>query len=443
MYISSDILSEFQSLIGWRDDDFNYHIAKDLQKSDSGLFFNDKHPLLTIGNLHQVAPDFYKKDYEEWDPAREYYGGEIAAMVLDSKDRPTKDEKDAGFAIYRALRDNSGEKPRATSAWWRVDPFSEWLRQKTDAFILQAVSRFYNESLSSQTATDLFLNDTLIDGVGRFKDIIPNSADMVGFMIAPARRFGVTIEIPQLGLQFSKDADITFRLYHSSKMAPLRTFKLSYRGGGSFQWFALNEPILLKYMDDGTDSGGCYYLLYDQTELPAGCFAINKAHDWSRVPCQSCSRREYSSYINYSPYVSFFGLKVESEAVQEHGINPDETLYTYRQNFGLNAVVSGHCDLTDTLIRNKQAFTQVISLQVAAGFLRMMALNPNWRINRSNQSMKPEEVLYEIDGDSTGYKKSGLGYELETAFKGLHVNMEGLDSLCLPCAQDGLLFGTI
>jgi len=58
-------------------------------------------------------------------------------------------------------------------------------------------------------------------------------------------------------------------------------------------------------------------------------------------------------------------------------------------------------------------------------------------------SVSKNDILYELDGDSTSLKKSGLGYKLEQVYKSLDVSTRGLDRVCLPCNNGGLKYRTV
>ena len=71
------------------------------------------------------------------------------------------------------------------------------------------------------------------------------------------------------------------------------------------------------------------------------------------------------------------------------------------------------------------------------------AYNANVRTNRHSINASRIDILYEIDGDSSSMKKSGLGYQLELAYKALKVNTDGIDRICLPCRNNGVKYRTI
>ena len=118
-------------------------------------------------------------------------------------------------------------------------------------------------------------------------------------------------------------------------------------------------------------------------------------------------------------------------------------IYTITQNYGINLQITIECDLTDIIIQQKNAFQNVIGLQVAIDMLREFAYNPNFNINRTQQNFSREAILYEIDGDSQGYKKSGLAYQQKLAMDALKLDTTNLSRVCTPCNNGGIRFKTI
>ena len=60
MYRASDIKANLLNLVGWQQNPnpSEDQIAQLLTISESGLYFQHQHPLLTLQNLKLIAPDF-------------------------------------------------------------------------------------------------------------------------------------------------------------------------------------------------------------------------------------------------------------------------------------------------------------------------------------------------------------------------------------------------
>ena len=117
--------------------------------------------------------------------------------------------------------------------------------------------------------------------------------------------------------------------------------------------------------------------------------------------------------------------------------------YTYDNNYGLNLEVTVSCDITDFIVEQRMMFQDVIAKQVAVDMLREFAYNSNVRTNRHSINASRLDILYEVDGDSSSMKKSGLSYQLDMAFKAIKLSTSGIDRVCLPCRNNGIKYRTV
>ena len=348
--------------------------------------------------------------------------------------------------------------PDNSEYWIETDPFSEWLEGKTKASIQKAIARFCNEKIAQGTYKTLCESKTLFDGTGRLVDVVKNKKNLVGFEIIPIRAKGVTTKINKIGLQFTEPGEYTLYLMHSSMDAPIKVIKLNKLRKNSIEWFSLDN-IYLPYQSDDNDAGGSWYLCYFQSELPEGSHAIRKDKDWSKEPCSSCSRKEYLAWMAWSKYIEVHPFFVNEELVNAvnynndsnsdfakqaiHLWNVENNQYTYDNNYGLNLELTISCDITDFIIEQRMLFQDIIAKQVAVDMLREFAYNANVRTNRHSINASRLDILYEVDGDSSSMKKSGLSYQLDMAFKAIKISTSGIDRVCLPCKNNGIKYRTV
>lgn len=430
-------------VIGWRQDIYNsgeFKLSDNITTSESGLYFQDIHPLLTLQNLYSIAPDFNSYVCATYNKNTKYKVGDTIKYNGN---------------VYKCITDNTNCPPiENAQAWACVDMFSEWLENKTKASIQKAITRYCNEKIAQGTYKTLCENRTLFDGTGRLIDVIKNRKNLVGFEIVPIRAKGVTTKINKIGLQFTEPGEYTLYLMHSGMDAPVKIIKLNKTRKNSIEWFSLND-VYLPYQSENNDAGGSWYLCYFQSELPEGSQAIKKDKDWSKEPCSSCSRKEYLAWMAWSKYIEIHPFFVNEELIETvnfddnfekqslHMWDVENNQYTYDNNYGLNLELTISCDITDFIIEQRMLFQDIIAKQVAIDMLREFAYNANVRTNRHSINASRLDILYEIDGDSSSMKKSGLSYQLDTAFKAIKVSTEGIDRVCLPCKNNGIKYRTI
>lgn len=423
----ADIQDKMLHLVGWKQsyDLSDIMLSSNLTQTESGMYFQQIHPLLTLDNLRSIAPDFQNFNWQVHDANKAYKSGEVV-RVDDS--------------LYKALQDVPAETDILDSEYWtETNPFSEWLEEKTKASIVKLINKFINMKLADKATKSLIENKILFDGTGRLTNKIENRNRLVGFEIDTVRSKGVTVKIDKIGLQMTEPGSYTLYIFHSSNPEPIYTLTFEKTKANNLEWFKPKEDILLPYESANTDAGGSWYLVYKQSELPENAQAIYKDRDWSTGPCKACSRSEFLAYQAWSRYIEIHPFYIS----ENEEFDPEIMNFTYDKNYGINLEVSAYCDLTDFIIKQRAMFQDVLSKQVAIDFLREFAYNPNVRTNRHSINASKLDILTELDGDSNSMRQSGLSYELDIALKALSISTQGLDRVCLPCVNNGIKYRSI
>lgn len=443
----NDLTEQLLHLVGWQQsyDTSEVQISDNLTQSESGMYFQQTHPLLTLSNLLSIAPDFKNTNWQQHDSTVTYKLGEVV-KIEDT--------------LYKAIQKvPKGIEITDTKYWVETNAFSEWLEDKTKASIIKLINKFINMKLADRASKSLIENKTLFDGTGRLTNLAVNRNRFVGFEIDTIRSKGVTVKINKIGLQFTKPGHYKIYIMHSSNDAPIYILEFDKVRNNAIEWFTPTEEVLLPYEGVYTDAGGSWYIGYFQTDLPEDSQAINRDRDWSTGPCKACSRLEFLAWQAWSKYIEvhpFYLSEQDIEAVRFnddfnndfmkqpiHMWDPERMEYTYDANYGINLEVSAYCDLTDFIISQRALFQDVIAKQVAIDFLREFAYNPNVRTNRRSINASRTDILYELDGDSSSMKHSGLSYEQDLALKALNFSTQGLDRVCLPCVNHGVKYRTV
>ena len=424
--------------MGWeRDSAMTDDVAAELGETDSGLYYNSAHPLVTTENLESVMPEGYGGGWGKYNPIRTYERGD---MVYYEGSAWCALGRMRGIAPKEGGDFNDDFNDDFAKGWMKFSPVSAYMRKLTDDGIAKVVSTFIERKKLAKETRSLVSRRSLFDGAGRLTNVSAPNGRLVGIEVLPVRAMGVTTKIEKIGLQFTDNCDVTIRIYHSSQTAPVYVKTLHYDGKGSYRWFALDN-VYLPYM--GSDFvGGSWYITYRQDELPLGVYAVNVSKDWSREPCGNCNIgsvqvwREVTRFATYSPFF-----------VEGSELNKENTLwdiasnvYTNTLNYGINLEVSIGCDLTETLISQREMFAGVLQKQVAADVLSLLANNPNVRVNRNQANVGRLDIAYELNGaDGHG----GLGRDLRRAYDALDVETKGLDRVCLCNHTGGVKYGSV
>lgn len=441
MYRIKEIQDALLHVCGW-EQSYNPKeaIDSDLTRSESGLMFQGAHPLLTLDTMRAIMPDDWGYQYPEWNSRETYSAGTIVQYDLNGND----DE-----LYWESIRDNNtNEIPGESVLFWKpYNILSDFLERVTRNGIATAIQTFTQIKQLDRETRNLLERRTFFDGAGRIRATLQNTHKLVGFEIVPVRALGVTAKIEKIGLQMTGGTGIVkMYLFHSSQIDPIKTFDLDFQvKNGGFQWFTL-EDCFLPYISKDNNSGGSWFLCYNQDELPQGMEAINVSKDWSREPCGTCNIgsvevwRELTKYLQVTP---FMYNAPETFAEYPELWDIAYTMYTNTQNYGLNCEITVGCDLTDFIISQRQIFQDVIQKQVAVIALRALAMNPNVRVNRYQSNATRTDILYELDGNTSGVRPGGLGYQLKKAYEALKLDTQGLDRVCLSCNNRGVRYKAV
>lgn len=365
------------------------------------LYFNDEHPLLTTENLFSMAPDFRN-----------------SASDMD-------DEKVS-------------------------EAFTAWLKEKTIAYIRKAIKEFVNSKITSREHKTILETSDVFPGAARKADKFEVNDDepyqyLFGFEIVPARQSeSLVINLEHLFLNFAKDENDIFgdgpstwtQVFEAELFDSMGNHVLRIDGPNDTHF--QHEPVSIP------NNNGSYYVVFKYSRdasFGSGRREVYaKRRDWSKGPCETCSPSESRAWHTRSKFVEIHPFICSGASAK---FNPNTIKYDYTTNFGIDAKISVMCDLSIFIKKNIDMFIPYIMKSVAIDFLREMAYNPNTRTNRNSINASKTEILYELDGDSSSMKKSGLIYKLEEYLKALKIDTSGVDRICLPCKNNGVKYRTV
>lgn len=425
MYRIKDIQYGLRNLVGF-EQDLNpaNKISDDLTTSESGVYFQAAHPMVTISNIKKNMPVELYAEYEEWDPTKQY-----ALHVY---------VKHNGMIWYSMAPSINSEPSNLNPDWIPYNILSIFLRSAVNDGIATMVQRFVREKMLDKVAPSIIERKMFFDGAGRMYDTITSSDSIVGFELVPRRAMGVVTKINRIGLQFyGGNAFLNVYLFNSNVSKPIATQRLIVVGDGSLKWYNLNDWNLA-YSGTNT-AGGSWFVVYDQSELSAGMEAINSGMDFSRSPRQTCcgSIGKFENYKQITQNLEFYPFS-NREAFTTQMWDITRNIYPGCINYGMNLEVTVGCDLTDFIISQRDNFADCLQKQVAANLMRRMAFNPDDRINNSQLKIAPERIAYEVDGEPG--RESIFAKELKEAYKALDLNTRGIDKVCLPCKNRGIRY---
>jgi hypothetical protein len=421
-----DIQRSLQGLVGFRNEWGDNALSDMMCESESGLYFQDEHPMLTLSNLRNTAPLELNTIVQEWRADHEYSKGEIVKYSDELK--------------YIAQR-NTTEEPTIND-WENIGDFDVYLHNKVNASISKVVTRWMEEKKTELSTKTLLDNRYLFSNAGRIADTIEKKGRIVGIELQAPRYASVSTKISKIGLQMKGKGKTKLYLFHSSNPNPIKTIEVERTQDGMMQWFAMDD-IILPYVSEMNDAGGVWYIVYWEDDL-CEMQAIKKDYDFAKQPCSTCNQYEYNNYEAWSKYLGvspFYAMPSDKESRTLWDI--EDNIYTNACNYGMNLQVSVECDLTGFVIEQKKIFANAISKQFALDMLSTMYYNGNERINFTAQNGNFEKIAFDIEGDSQSRYKGGIRHELDKAIQALKIETNGIDKICMQCRKRGIRVGAI
>ena len=410
MFNSTTVLNAFfgnTPLIGWRQNPNPEGIQMlDKLTSSSGLWFNKQHPLITIENLANVAPDFTIIDSKvsDWDNSTAYVVGQKSKY---------------NGQIWKAIEDNTGSTPSGSSTDWKLsNGFTDWLIEQTQDGIIEVINYYLEKKVLNGSAKNLLKHDTLIRYSGNITDLKAMPAGFKGLEIIPARNIGVISKIHSVGIQLEQAQSVEIKLFKTGKSAPLKSESFNYTNATEMQWFTPTDVWELT-------GEGSYYLGY--ADAVTGQY-INGLQD---INAKGSSTRPLSCgdrYLEVTP----FRTSQDGSALWDLSTNE----YNLSDNYGLNLKLDVRCDYTEFIVDQKDLFKNAVAKGVGLYLLNELAWTPESRENRTNRNFKRSELLYERDSNK---ETKGVGFEskYEKAVKAITIDYRGINKDCLPCKKTG------
>lgn len=110
MYRIKEIQDKLLNVVGWEQ---SYNpaeaIAERLTETESGLYFQGAHPLVTLDNMAAIVPDNWGFQYPVWNDTKEWKAETVVQYANDAAGKPL---------YWVALVDNVAEVPAEGSTFW-------------------------------------------------------------------------------------------------------------------------------------------------------------------------------------------------------------------------------------------------------------------------------------------------------------------------------------
>lgn len=410
------VVDSFVSLVGWKSSN-GEKLSQFVTSSETGLYYEQMHPLLTVDNVVSIMPQDYNIPATDYDDTAHYKEQDI--VLYQNK-------------YYKCTHDCSGILPTTQSTWSETSRLSEWLEFKIRSSITKAILSFQSEKLNNGTYKTLFENRQFFLTAGRLNEFINNESKLVGFELVPARYTGVNIKIHAISLQTTSQAIVPVYIFSSECENYLD--KIDLQTSTTQQWQQID-----KYLK----TGGSYYIVYDQRDLELlDTKAVSKSKDWSKAPCSACHKYDHTSWQILSKHLEAYPFYTIYDSEISNMWDVENNIYTYNTNYGLNIQFSVECDLSDFFIEQRTIFTDLLCNQFTVDMLQEYLYNASVRTNRHSLNASKADLTLELNGNNE-IGKTGAFYKLDKSISAISFNLSKINKLCLPCKNNGVKYLTV
>lgn len=310
MFNSEKVVPEYINLLGWRQhhDSNEFEIDAALTTSETGEFFQQKHPALRLDLIRSMIP---------------------SNLTLD-----------------------------------------KYLSQVTEESINEIFNELIQYRQLSNYGKTLLEQSTLLNKYGWKNDLIVNQNRFVGFQIRVKAFTGLQLLINQIGTQFSGQQTFTLYLFHTSQSEPIKEIEVTTSDKNGWKWNLTD--LELSAFEAAQYHGGVFVLGYYQDDIAVQavnysnfnwdkgeCGSCNNSYAgiWKSI------RNHYQVYPIYVPQGGF---------TKGEMFDLEDAFYINNQSWGLNLKLSVRCDLTSFFIQNKFVFKNLLAYKVVHKVLNMM-----------------------------------------------------------------------
>lgn len=403
-------------------------IESSLQESESGIYVNDIHSLVSVENIYNCINETGLITLPAaWSSATAYTTGQKVS---------------SSGIIYTALQNSTNQVVTQTAYWQRNgNPLSVYLTDKINQSAVKIANQVYVNKNLNQQAKSIMPESMLYSGNGNIRDVITPNGRFVGFRLK-LKELDLGMIVRKIGIQFNEVVtDFPIYLYNSNRIDPVNIWEISTTQAFSFQWIELTKQTL-SFLSDSANAGSDYFIGYYEDDLGTAK-AINNKYTFTQNLCGPCNPVNDNLRKAWGQYVDVVPFSVESGQIQEDRTlwNTEYNGYTDGINFGLNILASVFCDTTDFFCRNKIGLANAIAFQTAVSILQDMAYS-----SRDNQQSQKLMNMATFALGNQQNNTPGLESQLANQIMQVDFNYAGTNSKCLPCSDiyaNSVTLGTV
>jgi hypothetical protein len=237
-------------------------IEDSLQESESGIYVNDIHSLISVENIYNCINETGLITLPAaWSAITAYTVGQKVSV--------------SGI-IYTALQNSTNQAVTETAYWQRNgNALSVYLQDKINQSAVKIANQVYVNKNLNQQAKSIMPETMLYSGNGSIRDVIVPQGRFVGFRLH-LKELDLGMQVRKIGIQFNEAiANFPIYLYNSNQLDPVKIWEINITQPFSFQWIELSKQVM-SFLSDTTDASSDFYIGYYEDDLGTAKAINNK-----------------------------------------------------------------------------------------------------------------------------------------------------------------------
>ncbi|QMW06374.1 hypothetical protein [Spirosoma foliorum] len=387
------------------------------------VYLSDAHKLLRPEILSALGPNLAKYDFAAYSQEKPYNLYDLVWVTQ---------EGGAGKLYESLASNNSGHDVTDADYWQETSLLSAWYSRIERG----AINKLARALAQNPPAPALLQLQPLYNKEANLQGAINKAGRFVGHRLRIKGR-NTAFLIGRLGLQLTGGGTLTnmpIYLFHSEQAEPIGVFYLSGTVTGRSLWVDVNQYLYWR-------RGGYYTIGYFETDLPMGVSAVGAQRGFSVGTCSSCLGVDFVYAQNRVPFVHIQPIYVMGNLTSGVQSWVDESEVSL-QTWGINLTIEARCDVTQTLLINRDMLTNALLHVIACDVLEEISTSD--RINGTAAQFKSQAYVA-LYGQSNSKTDFGLSTAKNKLITDLKAVMAKQSPTCMPseAPRKGIRFASM
>lgn len=274
---------------------------------------------------------------------------------------------------------------------------AEYLKAVREGAVTEILNDLAESKELAKTSKTVVANDVIYNTEGWINDVIINESRFVGVRFRVMQTIGLKAVINRIALQLTQAQNkLPIYLYHSHKAKYLAKLEYTTTQGGQFNWLEIAKEL---HADDEDLSGGSFFLGYYQDDLAGQAVQYKKLNWRSGYCASCDGGVRQARYTSITRFVAMQPFYVPQNSLandRDFMFDPSAVIEVDDNNWGFNFNISINCDLTNFWCDNRKSLKNILALRVTIKVLKDIQFSQ--QINHVEEQLKMM-IIRDLEGD--------------------------------------------